>query len=169
MKFIVILIIACMLLFSSCGSNTTDNVSEINEDITSKVSASPSPSTTIDRSDEVVYIKEAMFVAQTNDIYINTDDYMGKTIKLEGLFETYCYPKTNETCYFVVRYGPGCCGYDANPGFEVVWDNEYPKVNDWVEAIGVLESYEEDGYNCLRLCLTSLKVLDKRGTEYVEH
>lgn len=169
MKFIVILIMACMLLFSSCGSNTTDNVSETNEDITSEVSASPSPSATIDRSDEVVYIKEAMFVAQTNDIYINTDDYMGKTIKLEGLFETYCYSETNETCYFVVRYGPGCCGYDANPGFEVVWDNEYPKVNDWVEAIGVLESYEEDGYNCLRLRLTSLKVLDKRGAEYVEH
>ena len=26
----------------------------------------------------------------------------------------------------VIRYGPGCCGVDANCGFEVIWDHEYP-------------------------------------------
>jgi hypothetical protein len=59
---------------------------------------------------------------------------------------------------------------DANCGFEVQWagDNaDYPEVNDWVEAVGVLEQYEENGMNYLRLDLTSLTVLETRGAEYV--
>ncbi|NLT58889.1 MAG: hypothetical protein GXX99_08015 [Clostridiales bacterium] len=114
---------------------------------------------------EVVEIKERLFIAQTNDIYINTADYLGKTIRYEGLFKTgdwqgvpYCY---------VIRYGPGCCGYDGEAGFEVVWDGAWPQVDDWCEVVGVLEQYEEDGISYLRLVLSSLTVLDERGAEFV--
>jgi len=118
----------------------------------------------------VIEIKEKMFISQVNDVYLNAEDYLGKTIKLEGLFKmeqgydkSYC---------FVLRYGPGCCGYDGNVGFEVAWDKEkekpYPGEDSWVEATGELKSYEEDGYNkFLYLDLASLNVLDKRGQETV--
>ncbi|MDR0455596.1 MAG: hypothetical protein LBH20_02800, partial [Treponema sp.] len=53
----------------------------------------------------VVEIGEKMFIAQVNDIYLNAKDYMGKTIKLEGMF------KCEDPYNFVVRYGfGGCCG-----------------------------------------------------------
>jgi len=120
---------------------------------------------------EVIDIKEKMFIAQTNDVYLNAEDYLGKTIRLEGLF------KREQSDYgnycFVLRYGPGCCGTDGNAGFEVAWEPrnkalvKYPAADDWVEATGVLKSYEEDGYPYLYLALTSLQVLDKRGAEYV--
>jgi len=118
----------------------------------------------------VIEIKEKMFISQVNDVYANKDDYLGKTIKLEGLFKmeqgydkSYC---------FVLRYGPGCCGYDGNVGFEVAWDKEkekpYPGEDDWVEATGELKTYEEDGeMEFLYLDLISLNVLDKRGKETV--
>jgi zinc transport system permease protein len=119
----------------------------------------------------VIEIKEKMFIAQTNDVYLNAEDYMGKTLRLQGLFKreqsdygSYC---------FVIRYGPGCCGNDGNAGFEVAWEPrnkalvKYPAEDDWVEATGVLSSYEEDGYPYLYLALTDLKVMDKRGAEYV--
>jgi uncharacterized membrane protein YcgQ (UPF0703/DUF1980 family) len=118
----------------------------------------------------VVEIKEKMFLAQVNDVYLNPEDYMGKTIKLEGLFkEEQGYEKSY--C-FVLRYGPGCCGNDGNVGFEVAWAAEqaqsYPAENSWVEAAGVLKSYEEDGYfQYLYLDLVSLNVLSKRGAETV--
>jgi hypothetical protein len=73
----------------------------------------------------------------------------------------------------VLRYGPGCCGFDGNAGFEVAWDatdreaGPYPGEDDWVEAVGVLKSYEEDGYPYLYLALSSLQVLDRRGEEFV--
>jgi len=120
----------------------------------------------------IIEIKEKMFISQVNDVYLNKDDYLGKTIKLEGLFKmeqgydkAYC---------FVLRYGPGCCGYDGNVGFEVSWNKDketeksYPGEDSWVEATGELKTYEEDGYNeFLYLDLVSLNVLDKRGQETV--
>ncbi|MDR1252737.1 MAG: metal ABC transporter permease [Treponema sp.] len=125
-----------------------------------------------DNSDgAVVEIKEKMYIAQTNDIYLNADDYMGRTIKLEGLFkEEYFGERENPYC-FVLRYGPGCCGNDGNAGFEVAWEYDfsspYPKVDDWVEAIGTLKTYMEDGYPYLYLALSRLEVLDERGAEFV--
>ncbi len=118
-------------------------------------------------SGDVIEIKEKMFVAQTNDVYYNPEDYLGKTLKYEGLFDSYDDPDNGQTYYAVIRYGPGCCGIDLNAGFEVLWNREYPEPNDWVEAVGVLEEYEENGQKYLRLALSSLTVLPTRGAETV--
>jgi len=122
-------------------------------------------------SKDVIEIKEKMFISQVNDVYLNKDDYLGKKIKLEGLFKTEQVDDNKKYC-FVLRYGPGCCGYDGNVGFEVAWDKDkkkpYPGEDSWVEATGELKTYEEDGYtDYLYLDLVSLNVLDKRGLETV--
>lgn len=121
--------------------------------------------------DDMIVIKEKMFVAQTNDIYFNAQDYLGKTIKYEGIFNEFVETEGGTTYYSVIRYGPGCCGIDANSGFEVRWEanteKEYPQPNDWVEVVGVLERYKENDFEYLRLNLVSLKVLPVRGAEYV--
>lgn len=124
-----------------------------------------------DPNQEVIYIREKMFVAQTNDIYLNAQDYLGKKIKYEGMFKAYTDPRSNITYYSVIRYGPGCCGTDMNCGFEVIWldgEAEYPEDDAWVEVEGILGFVEgENGYKFLRLDMTSLKVLEKRGLETV--
>jgi uncharacterized membrane protein YcgQ (UPF0703/DUF1980 family) len=116
-------------------------------------------------------IKEKLFIAQTNDIYLNPEEYMGRQIKLQGMFKTDYYTGSIEPYCFVLRYGPGCCGYDGTAGFEVKWtgDNSaaYPAEDDWVEAVGVLDSYNEDGYPYIYLSLASLTVMDERGAETV--
>ena len=120
-----------------------------------------------------IEIKEKMFASQVSDVYLNAEDYLGKTVKLEGIFKSEQYFDKDEPYCFVIRYGPGgCCGYDANIGFEVAWAREnakpYPEIDSWVEATGVLKMYEEDGYSqYLYLDLSSLNVLSKRGAEYV--
>ncbi|MDR0568607.1 MAG: hypothetical protein LBG87_05315 [Spirochaetaceae bacterium] len=120
----------------------------------------------------IIEIREKMFIAQTNEIYLNPEEYLGKTLKLEGIFQTQKdYTLNGNPYYFVIRNGPGCCpGIDSSAGFEVLWENPaepYPNPNDWVEAVGVLSQYEEDGYPYLCLSLTSLEVLDVRGAEFV--
>jgi uncharacterized membrane protein YcgQ (UPF0703/DUF1980 family) len=118
---------------------------------------------------EIVEIREKMFIAQTNDVYLNPDEYLGRTIRLAGMFGV--IDEVDPPCYYVYRFGPGCCGYDANAGFEVVWKGDgvpYPEDNDWVEATGVLENYEYDGESFLRLALESLVVKADRGLERVE-
>jgi uncharacterized membrane protein YcgQ (UPF0703/DUF1980 family) len=110
-------------------------------------------------------IREKMFIAQTNEVYLNPEDYMGRTIKVEGLFKKQEYP--GGSYCFVIRYGPGCCGNDGSAGFEVAWDSPYPQEDDWVEAVGVLDSYDEEGYPYLYLALSSLVVKEERGSEFV--
>jgi zinc transport system permease protein len=124
-------------------------------------------------ADNILEIREKMFVEQTNDVYLNPDEYMGRTIRLEGMFGIVEMEDGEPPCYYVYRFGPGCCGYDANAGFEVVWDSNnkggtYPNDDDWTEATGVLESYEYDGEQFLRLALSSLIVKTERGKERVE-
>jgi len=125
-------------------------------------------------NDGTIEIREKMFATQVSDVYLNAEDYLGKTIKLEGLFKSELYYGKEEPYCFVIRYGPGgCCGMDANIGFEVAWAKEnakpYPLVDSWVEATGVLKTYEEDGYaNYLYLDLSSLNVLSRRGAETVK-
>jgi uncharacterized membrane protein YcgQ (UPF0703/DUF1980 family) len=118
---------------------------------------------------EVFEIREKMFVSQINDIYLNAEDYLGRVLRYEGIFKEDVYPEWDAVYYYVVRYGPGCCGTDSNPGFEVIWEEggEYPAQDEWVEATGVLEAYEEEGYEYLRLRLSSLEVMEARGAEYV--
>jgi uncharacterized membrane protein YcgQ (UPF0703/DUF1980 family) len=121
--------------------------------------------------DDILEITEKMFIAQVNDVYLNSEDYLGKTIKLEGIFKCEQFYGDDESYCFVIRYGPGCCGTDGNAGFEVKWDKErlqpYPAVESWVEATGTLKMEEEDDYQYLYLDLSSLAVLSKRGAEVV--
>jgi uncharacterized membrane protein YcgQ (UPF0703/DUF1980 family) len=121
-------------------------------------------------AESVIEIKEKLFIAQTNDVYINPEDYMGRTIKLEGLFKSYTSEEYDTTYCFVIRYGPGCCGNDGSAGFEVTWDEAaapYPEEDAWVEATGILRAYNEDGYNYPYLALSSLTEKEERGAEFV--
>jgi len=118
--------------------------------------------------DEVV-LRDKLFIAQCNDIYLNPDEYMGKTIKWEGIYTEATNPETNQTYKFVIRYGPGCCGNDGTAGFEILFDGETPNLNDWVEASGEIEMIEENGEEFVAIRLSELKVLDVRGQEFVSN
>jgi len=120
---------------------------------------------------DIVEIKERMFATQVSDIYLNSGDYLGKTIKLEGIFKQYEF-YGEEPVNIVFRYAPGgCCGGDGQLGFEVKWakDNikQYPIENSWVEVIGVLKEEELDFNKYMYIELSSLLVLNRRGTEFV--
>jgi len=164
MKKAILASIAAILLFAGCNNNNETTAAARS---TGNVEISLPPAD--------LEIKEKMFIAQVNDVYLNSDDYLGKTIRLEGLFR---YDQADDrTYYFVIRNGPGCCGSDGMVGFEVSWIvpgqpslgmmKSYPKLDDWVVAQGVLKEYDEFGYPFLYLALSDLNVLDKPGEAFV--
>ena len=117
---------------------------------------------------DIIDITEKMYVTWINEIYVNSDDYLGKTIKIEGMYLSDYIDVTQMTYHFVYRVGPGCCGNDGSMcGFEFVYDGEFPKDNDWIEVIGTLEEYEEDGEEYLRLHADKVTVKEERGNENV--
>ena len=115
----------------------------------------------------IIEIKERMFINQCNDIYLNPNDYRGKLIKLEGIYDGFIDDETGEKLNFVFRYGPGCCGYDGVAGFEFNYNGNIPNPQDWIEIVGVVEILDFNKYETIRLNAISLNVLNKRGKEFV--
>jgi len=171
MKKLMALFIICACFMTACGSgNISATPAETANPAVAASSAAKDDAGSQNVSavsSDIVEIKDKMFLTQVTDVYTNPNDYMGKTIKYEGIFDIFEIPEKSLKYYSVIRYGPGCCGDDGNVGFEVKWDGEYPKQNDWVEATGVLEEYKEGSYMYLRIALSSLNVLDVRGEENV--
>ena len=115
-------------------------------------------------------VREKMFLTQITELTVNSQDYLGKTIALEGMFTTLGDAATGPVYRLVYRGSPGCCGNDGITGLEVVWDDPattYPAENDWVRAVGVLEEYTEEGIPYLQLRLISLDIKTERGLEFV--
>ncbi len=175
MRKLMVVAMVSIFFVTGCNSSTESDVPV--KDSSSEVTVEQTEESQVDQAEEVdkeekhsgdvVEIKEKMFVAQTTDIYINADEYLGKTIQYEGIFSVYQLDGGNRNFYSVIRSGPGCCGNDGEVGFEVVWDGEYPKEDEWVEVRGVLEYYDDDGNSYLRLAVESIEVLETRGQEIV--
>ncbi len=117
---------------------------------------------------DVVELTEDMYVTYINEIYTNSEDYLGRTIKLEGMFAS-AYDESSGANYtYVYRVGPGCCGNDGSMcGFEFTWGGEMPENGDWIEVIGTLDEYEQNGVAYLTLRAKSVRKLDVRGAENV--
>ena len=128
-------------------------------------------------SAKVYEIKENMFITQINDIILNYNDYLGKTIKFEGIFR--CNIWEGDYTNYVARDAPGCCGNDGEAGFIVTWNpsyqgtddgsnqGAYPQKDDWVEVLGELKICKKPDMSFLYIALSELNVLEKRGAEFV--
>ena len=180
-KLAVLYAVCLMLVFSGCQDNTLDRQGPAGDrdaiagmgQAASTETAPPAAGQDTNQlsNDDIVEIRERMFIAQLNDIYFNHNDYLGKTIKYEGMFTASTWEEMGQTYYHVYRQSPGCCGADGQAGFEVVWpdgsNESFPNENDWCEVVGTLDNYDEDGYIYLHIILDSLTVKNERGAEFV--
>jgi uncharacterized membrane protein YcgQ (UPF0703/DUF1980 family) len=116
-------------------------------------------------------IRENFFVTMINDIYLNPKAYMNSNIEFEGMVNKFTYTPSPGakpmTKYFVFRYGPGCCGSDLYAGFEVRGDVPSVKEGDWVKVVGRLEEYTENKEQYLRIYISKMEKMQKRGKETV--
>jgi len=161
---LALMVLAVVLVAFGCGGNTAP------EEAAGPVGP-PAPAVGAGavslEGREIVNVRERLFVAQITDIYTNPHNYVGKGIRFEGFYIEEIYG-AGETFRAVIRLSPdACCGDEGRTGFEIVWDQPYPKFNDWVEVTGVLEQYEENGIQRLRVQVVSLRVLAVRGAEMV--
>lgn len=116
-------------------------------------------------TNNMIKITDNFFIEQTNDLYLNLNDYIGKTIKIEGL--VYSYEGSNgDICYAVIRNTPGCCGSDGLAGLDIRYDEDYPAENTWVEVIGVVGTDEMFGNKIPAIQVASMTIKEK-GTTFV--
>jgi len=117
--------------------------------------------------DDVFEISERFYVMQFMEVQFNREDFLGRTIRYEGIFglmEWY----GSDSFYFVYRNVIGCCGPEGTLGFELYMnDKRAPEIGAWVEVTGILESFIYVDQEFLRLSVTSLIEKDERGEETV--
>ncbi|WP_010243921.1 TIGR03943 family putative permease subunit [Acetivibrio cellulolyticus] len=168
MKKIFIFTLFILIIFLA-GCNKKPLLSEpsttsIAEEQTDKSAVVSTPEDQTNSSGNVVKISERFFIQQCNDIYTNLNDYKGKTIQLEGMYDSYTDEETGKTRHAVIRKSPGCCGNDGVVGFEFSYDGQMPKLNEWIKVTGTLEVEESED---IILHLSKLEVLEIRGKEFV--
>ena len=98
---------------------------------------------------EIVEITDNYFIEQTNDVYINLNDYIGKTVKMNGSFSVYEDEETGKVyfaCY--IADATACCsqGIEFTLSGEHVYPDDYPEVGSEIVVQGIFETYEENGY-----------------------
>lgn len=129
---LIAFICAIVTVFIIINNNSVAKISEQTNTTDTKATA------------DMITITDNFFIQQTDDVYYNMDEYIGKTIKIEGLIYPYLDSNRN-TYYAVVRNSPGCCGNDGLAGIDIRYDGEYPEKNTWVEVIGTIEIDTVDG------------------------
>ena len=118
--------------------------------------------------EDIVEITERFFVTQLMELFTNPDEFIGRTIRYEGMFSSHLWEHTGEYFHFVYRYTDGCCSPEETAGLEVYLNNFEPLPdNAWVEVVGVFERFESGGSSFLRLNVISLVELEERGAEFV--
>ena len=97
---------------------------------------------------DLTEMSSTMVYAEVYNIMTNPDEYMGKTIKMSGLYYASYYDLTDLYYhYVVVEDATACCAQ----GLEFVWDGEhaypddYPEEQTNIEVAGVFGSYDELG------------------------
>jgi len=160
-------VILCVCLAVTVGcSKDEDSTTTAAESASSKTETDKKKTSPEQRS-EIVEITETMFMTQINDIYINIEDYKDKTVKIEGMYSVFYSQDMTQSASVVYRNGPGCCGNDGWGGFQLEYDGEWPKENDWIEVIGNPKLVSNGQYKDLYLEVISVEVKDERGLETV--
>lgn len=91
-----------------------------------------------------------MAYAEVYHMMVYPEEYIGKTIRIRGpYYASYLEDTDMFYHYVIITDATACC----ESGIEVIWDNnehvypdEYPENMTEVEATGIFNTYEENGY-----------------------
>ena len=157
---------------TNTANNVTNNTLTDNEKKETKITKL-NDGTLYSLTDETIkpdiVIGDNYFDTQISDIYINFEQYEGKTIEIEGF---YLY---NDPYTFIGRYSeanlcPYCpVGYSY---FEYKWDGDYSfnftEEKEWLKITGTIKK-GYDGVEYYYIDVLSLEVMNERGLDTVKN
>ncbi len=90
-----------------------------------------------------ILIKDETFITQLDDIFINLDEYIGKTLKIQGIVKVIDDSNFSITRLYDMDHGDHTdevfVGIDAN------YSGNIPSHDTWVEASGVIDKQLKNG------------------------
>ena len=110
-------------------------------------------STPADSADDVdvdlTALSSTMVYSEVYNMMTSPGYYIGKTVKMKGLFAFY-HDKTTDNYYFacIIQDATACCaqGIEFVLTDDYVYPDDYPEVNEEICVIGVFDTYKEGDY-----------------------
>ena len=109
---------------------------------------------------DLTKLSSTMVYSEVYNMMYSPDDYVGKTIKMEGQFAIYQATDENSNLisgqiYFacVIADATACCsqGLEFVLAGEHSYPDDYPELGNEITVTGTFELYEEDGFQYCRL------------------
>ena len=100
--------------------------------------------------------------SQISSILDSPDDYLDKTIRINGQYLASFYEETDSYYHFVVVADSSlCCQYylEFELSGESAYPNDYPEENANIEVVGVFARYDELGETFYHLLVDEISVL----------
>lgn len=103
---------------------------------------------------DLTVLSSTMVFSEVLNMMTEPDDYIGKTVRMEGLCaisEDPTIPQTYYAC--IIKDATACCAQ----GIEFVLNEEeytiedYPRKAETIQVVGTFECYQENGYTYARL------------------
>lgn len=91
---------------------------------------------------------------------VTPEEYVGKTVKMDGQFGLYCGTNPDgtpneEQLYYacVIADATGCCsqGLEFVLAGDKIYPDDYPERGDYISVVGTFDLYEENGSKYCRL------------------
>lgn len=103
---------------------------------------------------DLTALSATMVYSEVYNMTVTPDDYLGKTVKMNGSFSIYQDPDTGKNYYAcIIADATSCC----SQGIEFVlegdcsYPEDYPELGEEITVSGVFDTYEEDGYTYCQL------------------
>ncbi len=151
------------------GCTPKPNTPQSPEDSTTTLTSKDQSTSSVTYSD--VFVGDINFVAQLDAIHDELDNYVGKTLHMEGMVSTVASNENKETPqYAVTRY------YDLphedhvhtiSVGLNCTYEGTWPEEGTWVEIVGTIETIDMDGEAYPIVRITNLTPKETFGLEKV--
>ena len=175
----LMLVIPMVLMLSACGNNNSkvdqvvqeqmqeadgtekekDTTTEITSDTSIAQEETDEESAYVSEPDasvdvDLTALSSTMVYSEVYNMLTVPDDYIGKTVKMSGMFVA--YTNQDESQYYpavIIADATACCSQglefvlEGNPSYP----EGYPKLETEITVIGTFETYDEDGNTYCRL------------------
>ncbi len=172
MKKLLPLLLCTLLLFACADAAETKKISGSTQTVSDILNATADPETVIptdaelaaaqDGSDglpfaastdaeiDLTTLSSTMVYSYVYDMVTNPEDYLGKTVKMQGLFSLY-EAETRNYYACVIQDATACCasGIEFVPSNAYPYPAAFPAPGEKITVVGTFHVYEETGtYYC---------------------
>ena len=148
MKRIITLLLAALMLLSlaACSANTTETEVSAAPAAADSSAAAPADLSSADAEVDLTTLSSTVVYSEVFNMVNTPEDYVGKTVKMEGAFSVYEDEASGNVYYAcVIADATACCaqGIEFVPTGDLHYPDDFPEVGSEITVTGTFGTYME--------------------------